>query len=54
MLEQLKEPVYQANMDLHRYGLATFTWGNISGIDRGKGLFVIKPLGMAYLTLSTS
>lgn len=48
MLEQLKEEVYQANMLLPRYGLITFTWGNVSGIDRERGLFVIKPSGVDY------
>ena len=48
MLEQLKQEVYKANMDLPRYGLVTFTWGNVSGIDREKGLFVIKPSGVDY------
>ena len=43
MLEKLKEEVYKANMDLPKYGLVTFTWGNVSGIDRESGLFVIKP-----------
>ena len=42
MLEKLKEEVYRANMDLPQYGLVTFTWGNVSGIDREQGLFVIK------------
>ena len=42
MLEKLKEEVYRANMDLPKYGLVTFTWGNVSGIDREQGLFVIK------------
>ena len=42
MLEKLKEEVYKANMDLPKYGLVTFTWGNVSGIDRESGLFVIK------------
>ena len=37
MLEKLKEEVYKANMDLPKYGLVTFTWGNVSGIDREKG-----------------
>ena len=37
MLEKLKEEVYRANMDLPKYGLVTFTWGNVSGIDREKG-----------------
>ena len=48
MLEQLKEQVWKANLDLPRYGLVTFTWGNVSGIDREKGLFVIKPSGVEY------
>ncbi|EEG73788.1 L-ribulose-5-phosphate 4-epimerase [[Clostridium] hylemonae] len=48
MLEQLKREVYEANMQLPEYGLVTFTWGNVSGIDREKGLFVIKPSGVAY------
>ena len=48
MLEQLKKEVYEANMLLPEYGLVTFTWGNVSGIDREKGLFVIKPSGVAY------
>ena len=48
MLEELKQQVYEANMDLPRYGLVTFTWGNVSGIDREKGLFVIKPSGVEY------
>ncbi len=48
MLETLKEQVYQANMALVRHGLVIFTWGNVSGIDRERGLFVIKPSGVAY------
>ena len=48
MLEQLKEQVYKANMLLPQYGLITFTWGNVSGIDRDKGLVVIKPSGVEY------
>jgi len=48
MLEQLKKEVYEANMLLPKYGLVTFTWGNVSGIDRDKGLFVIKPSGVEY------
>ena len=51
MLEKLKEEVYKANMDLPKYGLVTFTWGNVSGIDREKGLFVIKPSGVEYDSL---
>ncbi len=48
MLEELKQKVYEANMELPRYGLVTFTWGNVSGIDREKGFFVIKPSGVEY------
>ena len=43
MLEQLKKEVFEANMLLPKYGLITFTWGNVSGVDREKGLMVIKP-----------
>lgn len=48
MLEQLKEIVYQANMELPRHGLVTYTWGNVSGIDRDSGYIVIKPSGVSY------
>ena len=48
MLEQLKKEVYEANMLRPRYNLVTFTWGNVSGIDRESGLFVIKPSGVDY------
>lgn len=48
MLEQLKKEVYEANMLLPKYHLVTFTWGNVSGIDRESGLFVIKPSGVEY------
>lgn len=48
MLEQLKQEVYEANMLLPKYHLVTFTWGNVSGIDREKGLFVIKSSGVDY------
>ena len=48
MLEELKKEVYEANMELPRRGLITYTWGNVSGIDREKGLFVIKPSGVDY------
>lgn len=48
MLEELKKKVYEANMLLPAYKLITFTWGNVSGIDREKGLFVIKPSGVEY------
>ena len=46
MLEELKEQVYEANMELPAKGLVTYTWGNVSGIDRRKGMFVIKPSGI--------
>lgn len=52
MLEELKKQVYEANMELPKRGLITYTWGNASGIDREKGLFVIKPSGVEYDTLS--
>ena len=52
MLERLKKEVYEANMLLPRYGLVTFTWGNVSGIDRENGLFVIKPSGVEYEKLT--
>ena len=48
MLEQLKDLVCKANCQLPRYGLVTFTWGNVSGIDREAGLVVIKPSGVEY------
>lgn len=48
MLEELKKKVCEANLDLPRYGLVTFTWGNVSGMDRESGLFVIKPSGVEY------
>lgn len=48
MLEQLKSKVYDANMLLPKYGLVTFTWGNVSAIDRESGLVVIKPSGVEY------
>ena len=54
MLEELKEKVYLANMELPKRGLVTYTWGNVSGIDREKGLFVIKPSGVEYEELKPS
>lgn len=51
MLEQLKEQVFQANLQLPKHGLITFTWGNVSGIDRERGLVVIKPSGVPYETM---
>lgn len=52
MLEKLKDEVLQANLDLPRYNLIKFTWGNVSGIDRESGMFVIKPSGVDYDKLS--
>lgn len=52
MLEELKQQIYEANMRLPKLELVTFTWGNVSGIDREKGLFVIKPSGVEYEKLS--
>ncbi len=52
MLEQLKEEVYRANMELPKRNLVTYTWGNVSGIDRESGYFVIKPSGVDYEELS--
>ena len=48
MLEELKQIVCRANLELPKYGLVTFTWGNVSGVDREKGLMVIKPSGVEY------
>ena len=54
MLDDLKEKVFQANLDLVKQGLVIFTWGNVSGIDREKGLVVIKPSGVSYDTMKAS
>jgi L-ribulose-5-phosphate 4-epimerase len=51
MLEELKEQVFQANLLLPKHGLVTFTWGNVSGLDREQGLMVIKPSGVSYETM---
>ena len=48
MLEKLKQDVLEANLLLPKYGLITFTWGNVSEIDRESGLVVIKPSGVPY------
>src|SRR5690554_1454101 len=48
MLEQLKEQVFEANLDLVKHNLVVFTWGNVSGIDHENELVVIKPSGIAY------
>jgi len=52
LLKSLKKAVYKANCELPRLGLVIFTWGNVSGIDRKKGLMVIKPSGVSYKDLS--
>lgn len=52
MLEELKKKVYEANILLPKYNLVTFTWGNVSEIDRASGLFVIKPSGVDYETMT--
>lgn len=52
MLEKLKKEVYEANMLLPKYNLVTFTWGNVSAIDRESGLVVIKPSGVDYEKMS--
>lgn len=54
MLEQLKEQVFKANLELVEHGLVIFTWGNVSGIDREKGLVVIKPSGVSYDVMKAS
>ena len=54
MLEELKEKVFRANLDLVKHNLVIFTWGNVSGIDREKGLVVIKPSGVSYDTMKAS
>ncbi|WP_312279447.1 class II aldolase/adducin family protein, partial [Oscillibacter sp.] len=48
MLEALKQQVLEANLLLPEHHLVTFTWGNVSGIDRSRGLMVIKPSGVEY------
>lgn len=52
MLEQLKQEVLEANLMLPKYGLVTFTWGNVSAIDRESGMIVIKPSGVEYGSLT--
>ena len=52
MLEKLKRDVFEANLMLPKHGLVVFTWGNVSGIDREKGLMVIKPSGVEYDTMT--
>lgn len=52
MLEQLKQDVFEANMELNTRGVVIFTWGNVSGIDRASGLVAIKPSGVDYETMT--
>lgn len=52
MISALKQCVFEANMDLPRHGLVTFTWGNVSAIDRERNVVVIKPSGVAYETMA--
>lgn len=52
MLEELKQKVFEENLRLVKYGLVVLTWGNVSAIDRESGLFVIKPSGVAYDTMT--
>ena len=52
MLENLKQKVLEANLLLPKYGLVTFTWGNVSAIDRENGMIVIKPSGVEYDTMT--
>ena len=54
MLQELKELVFKANIDLVNHGLVIFTWGNASAIDREKGLVVIKPSGVSYDKMKAS
>lgn len=54
MLEDLREKVFRANLDLVKHGLVIFTWGNVSGIDRESGLVVIKPSGVSYDEMKAS
>ncbi|TWT83997.1 L-ribulose-5-phosphate 4-epimerase UlaF [Planctomycetes bacterium CA13] len=54
MLEELKEQVFEANIELVNQGLVTLTWGNVSGIDRERNLVVIKPSGVAYTEMESS
>ncbi|MBR4184004.1 MAG: class II aldolase/adducin family protein, partial [Lachnospiraceae bacterium] len=54
MLEKLKEEVFRANLELPKRGLVTYTWGNVSGIDRESGYFVIKPSGVDYETMTAA
>ena len=52
--EQLKQEVFEANMELNRRGLVLYTWGNVSQIDRDRGVFAIKPSGVPYEKLTAA
>ena len=52
MLEKLKQEVLEANLMLPKYGLVTFTWGNVSAVDRESGIMIIKPSGVEYDTMT--
>lgn len=52
MFTDLKKRVFEANLDLVKHGLVIFTWGNVSEIDRNKGIIAIKPSGLAYDTMT--
>ncbi|HWP22045.1 MAG TPA: L-ribulose-5-phosphate 4-epimerase [Candidatus Cryosericum sp.] len=54
MLEELKQCVFEANLELPKRGLVTYTWGNVSGFDRETGFIVIKPSGVDYETMTAS
>ena len=54
MLDELKKKVFEANLELPKHGLVTFTWGNVSGIDRDAGMIVIKPSGVEYEEMSVN
>lgn len=53
-INQLKQSVFEANLDLVRHGLVIFTWGNVSAIDREKGIVIIKPSGVSYETMTVN
>lgn len=54
MVDKLKQDVFEANLALVKHGLVLFTWGNVSGIDRQRGLVVIKPSGVSYDKMTVS
>jgi L-ribulose-5-phosphate 4-epimerase len=54
MYDSLKQQVYEANLALQRHGLVVFTWGNVSAIDRERGIVAIKPSGVSYEALTAA